>query len=401
MFAMNPMVAGAIEPPIAEADGWLDGLVPDPARPILPMAQAVPAYPPPDDLLDDLAARIRRPGSSRYTAITGVPDLRAALAGHMQDEYGGVLQAANVLISAGCNQAFCLAISALAGPGDEVILPLPYYFNHQMWLDMQGIVARYLPFRPDRGGVPDPAEAALLIGPRTRAIVLVTPNNPTGTVYPPEVIAAFRDIARARGIALVLDETYKDFREEGGVPAHHLFGDPEWGETVIQLYSFSKVYCLTGHRVGSIIADPTFIARAAKIMDTLAICAPHTGQIAALYGLRNLDAWREANRRTMAARLDRVRAIFADRPGGFELAGAGAYFAYVRHPWPGRPAAEVARDLVREARVHCLPGSMFGPGQEDYLRLAFANLGEAALAALPERLAFANAAPSMAGSGHV
>ena len=92
--------------------------------------------------------------------------------------------------TAGCNQGFCLATLALAQVGDEIILPLPYYFNHQMWFDMQGIRAVHLPFRPERGGVPDPEDAARLITERTRAIVLVTPNNPTGAVYQPEIIAA-------------------------------------------------------------------------------------------------------------------------------------------------------------------------------------------------------------------
>src|SRR5262249_15501921 len=209
-------------------------------------------------------------------------------------------------------------------------------FNHRMWLDMLGIKTVPLPFRPERGGVPDPAEAAGLIGPRTRALVLVSPNNPTGAVYPSEVIAAFRDLCRARGIALVIDETYKDSLADRA-PPHRLFADPGWADTVIQLYSFSKVYCLTGYRVGAILAGPAFVAEIAKAMDCVAICAPRIGQEAALYGLRHLATWREEKRLLMSERVATLRAAFAEHDTGYEMVSSGAYFASLSHPFAGEP----------------------------------------------------------------
>src|SRR5258708_22668781 len=134
----------------------------------------------------------------------------------MSGFYGAAVAPQEVAITAGCNQAFCLAMMALAGAGDEVMLPVPYYFNHRMWLDMLGVATVALPFRPDRGGVPDPREAAERITARTRAIVLISPNNPTGAVYPPSVLAEFLAVARSRAIALVIDETYKDFLTHPG-----------------------------------------------------------------------------------------------------------------------------------------------------------------------------------------
>src|SRR3546814_17530242 len=113
-----------------------------------------------------------------------------------------------------------------------------------MWLEMVGITPVHLPFRPDRGGVPDPADAAARIGPKTRAIVLVTPNNPTGAVYPPEVIAEFHALARTHGIALVLDETYRDFLPEDGA-THDLFRANDWRSTLVHLSSFSQVFAPT------------------------------------------------------------------------------------------------------------------------------------------------------------
>ena len=383
---MNPLLTAVAEPPIAEAHSWIAGRNFPLAKPLIDVAQAVPGYPPPEELTDHLAAVIGEAASARYTDILGLPALRQALARDMADFYGAGIEPADTAITSGCNQAFCLAILALAKAGDEVILPLPYYFNHQMWLDMQGVVARHLSFRPERGGVPDPDEAERMIGPRTRAIVLVTPNNPTGAVYPPEAIAAFYRLARSRGIALIIDETYRDFLPGDGA-AHGLFAEPGWRDHLVQLYSFSKVYCLTGYRVGSIIAGPKLIAEIAKAIDTIAICAPRIGQLAACYGLTHLVPWRLKNRGLMRERLSALTLALARNDLGYRVISAGAYFAYLAHPFGPRPAMEVARRLADEQNVLALPGSMFGPGQEAYLRLAFANAEASVMPALAARLA--------------
>lgn len=385
-YPTNPAWTAVAAPAIAETRAWIAGRSFPADRPLIDVAQAVPGYPPPADLTQHLARLMADPGSHRYTEIEGLPGLRTALAAHMSGFYGAQIAAENVCITAGCNQAFCLAMQVLAAPGDEVILPLPAYFNHQMWLDGLGIRAVHLPFRPDRGGVPDPDEAARLIGPKTRAIVLVTPNNPCGAVYPPETLRRFYELARERGLALVLDETYKDFLPADG-PPHDLFGDPDWARTVIHLYSFSKVFCLTGWRVGSVIAHPEMIRTIAKAMDCVAICAPRLGQEAALYGLAHLDGFVNANTRTMRARAGALAASFASGNGiGYDLVSVGAYFAYVRHPFAGRPGREVAKRLADDHNLLCVPGAMFGPDQEEYLRLAFANVPAEVMPDMVERL---------------
>lgn len=380
-FPLNPLVEAVEAPPIAEAQKWAA----EAREPILDTAQAVPAYPPAPALRRHLAEALENGGIHFYTDILGIPELREALARHMSVVYGGRIDAEQVGITAGCNQAFCMVAAALAAPGDEVVLPVPYYFNHKMWLDMQGIRARCLPSRASVGQIPDPEEAAGLIGPRTRAIVLVTPNNPTGAVYPPALIAGFRDLARARGIALIVDETYKDFLPDEAAP-HALFRDPDWPDTLIQLYSFSKAYSLTGHRVGSVVGSPRLLAAVEKVADCVAICPPHPGQVAALFGLRRLDAWREDKRRLMAERLATLRQAFADDGLRYELVSSGAYFAYVRHPFDGERAVDVARRLARGHGVLSLPGSAFGPDQEDSLRMAFANLEAERMPELVSRL---------------
>ncbi len=382
----NPLLAAVAAPPIPEVAAWVEGRRYPPERPLIDLAQAVPGHPPPAPLQDHVARLAREPATSRYTDIEGLAPLREALAADIAALYGGRVDAGQVLISAGCNQAFCLATLALAGAGDEVLLPLPCYFNHQMWLDMLGVRAVHLPFRADRAGVPDPEEAARLVGPRTRAIVLVTPNNPTGAVYPPEVIGAFYALARARGLALVLDETYRDFLPADGRP-HELFDDPGWPDTLVHLYSFSKVFALTGYRVGAVVCGPALKAQIAKAMDCVAICAPRIAQEAALFGLTRLGDWRRANTLVMRARLEALRRAFSRNDLGYRLISAGAYFAYLAHPFDGEGATAVARRLAQEHGLLTLPGGVFGPDQDAYLRVAFANVAAEAMPAVAERLA--------------
>ncbi len=383
----NPFVAGVESPPIAAVRGWIADRDFPPDLPLIDLSQAVPGYPPDRRLTEHLAAEVQRHETAIYTEIEGLAELREELAHHMSGFYGGRIEPGQVCITAGCNQAFVLAAMTLAKTGDKIILPAPYYFNHRMSLDMLGIEASLLPCREQSGLVPEPADAARLIDGRTRAIALVTPNNPTGAIYPPETIGAFFELAERHGIALIIDETYKDFLPPGQEVPHRLFEAAGWSATLVQLYSFSKLYCLTGYRVGSVVASAQFVRQLAKVMDCVSICAPHIGQRAALYGLRNLADWRADKRALMHDRIGSFRDAISNGDRGYHVASLGAYFAYVRHPNTNLSSAEVARRLAVEHNLLCLPGTMFGPGQEPYLRFAFANVGARLMPDIAARLA--------------
>ena len=384
-YPLNPHVRAVVAPPIAAVQAWVRGRVFPAARPLLDVAQAVPSYPPAESLVAHVAQVARRPETSVYSAILGLPALREALAAHLGEDYAAPIAASRVVITAGCNQAFCVAMAALAAPGDEVIMPIPYYFNHPMWLAMQGVRPVHPPFDPETGGLCRPESVVPLITERTRAIALISPNNPTGAIYPPELLAEFAQVAREHRLALVLDETYKDFRTAPG-PAHDLFQDPDWPEYLVQLYSFSKAYSLTGYRVGSIVCGPRLVAEVEKLLDCLSICAPRISQEAACFALADLAGWREAKADLMAARVAALKRAFLRNDLRYRLLSAGAYFAYVEHPFAERPSAEVARRLADDFNVLCVPGATFGPGQEAYLRFAFANLDTERIPLLVQRL---------------
>jgi aspartate/methionine/tyrosine aminotransferase len=385
-YRVNQLLAGVAEPAIAEAQGWIAGRTFPKDKPLIDVCQAVPGYPPPAALTEHLSRLVTEPASSRYTDICGLPKLRESLAADMNAFYGATVKPEQVMITAGCNQAFCLTMMSLAQAGDEIVMPAPYYFNYEMWLQMLGIRLVPLAFRPDAGGEPDLAEAERAITPKTKAIVLVSPNNPTGAIYKPETLRAFVDLARRRRIALVLDETYRDFLPQDGAP-HDLLRDPDWAGTLIHLYSFSKVFAMTGYRVGAIVAGQGFIDHAAKAMDCVAICAPRVGQEAAHFGLGNLAEWRRGNTLMMRDRREALVNAFGRNDLGYELITAGAYFAYLKHPHRGHKAADVARRLADRRNLLSLPGSVFGPNQDEFLRVAFANVDAKLMPEIAVRLA--------------
>ena len=387
MLPLNPALAATFRPPVMEARRWLDGVTFAPDRPLINVSQAAPVDPPLEPLRRAMAdAALNQPDAHFYGPVLGRGEFREAVARDWTAAYGGSIRAGQVAITQGCNQAFCAAIQTLAGAGDEIILPLPWYFNHKMWLDMQGIRTAGLHCGQDM--IPDVAEAARLITDRTRAIVLVSPNNPSGAEYPAETLRAFFELARSRGLALIVDETYRDFDSRSGAP-HGLFADPDWGDTLIHLYSFSKAYRLTGHRIGALIASEARMVEVEKFLDTVAICASQIGQIGAAWGMENLGDWLAGER---AEILNRRRAMVEGMAAleGWKVKGCGAYFAWVEHPFD-LSSPELAKRLVREAGVLLLPGTMFMPeGDAEgtrHVRIAFANADAAGIGTLMQRLA--------------
>ena len=384
-----PRTATTFAPPVMEARRWLAEADLPADKPLINVSQAAPVDPPPQALRAEIARlALEEPQAHLYGPVLGLPDLRQEVASQWSAAYGGSIDAAQVSITSGCNEAFCATIATLLAEGDEVILPTPWYFNHKMALDMIGATSVALPTGASL--VPDAEDAAQLITERTRAIALVSPNNPAGVEYPPEVLSAFFELCQARGITLILDETYRDFHSSTQAP-HDLFTRPGWEATLIQLYSFSKAYRLTGHRVGAMVAGRERLAEVEKYLDTVTICPAQLGQFAALWGMRNLQQWLAGERAEILARGEAIRSGFgplADK--GWTLLGAGAYFAYLQHPFD-LPSDVIARRLVSEAGILMLPGTMFTPegdtaGQAQ-MRVAFANLDADGIAGFIDRLA--------------
>ena len=371
---LNPLLTALEDPPIDEVQQWIRGRTFPEKKPLIDLSQALPSYPPAAELRNHMAELVVDPTMSGYTEIGGIPELKEAYAGEVSQFYQTRVSSEEVFITAGCNQAFFLSMLTLGKVGDEIILPAPYYFNHRMTLEMLGMTPVFLSCRPKTGMLPEVDIAEMLITPQTRGIVLVTPNNPSGTVYPTGLIEDFYRLAQAKGLHLILDETYRDFlKPEQGLP-HHLL-NLSWQENLVQLYSFSKSFALAGYRIGAITASSEFLKELVKVMDCAAICAPKLAQRSALYALMHLHDWREEKKHLMNLRAESFRQYFQENNRSrFRLSTLGPCFAYIRHSEVGKTAYEVAKKLALNENLLLLPGSMFGPDQDSFLRIAFANV---------------------------
>jgi aspartate/methionine/tyrosine aminotransferase len=380
----NPLIARLSPPPIPSVLAWAAAY--DGARgPLIDLSQAVPGYPPHPDMLGWLAEAAGSRTYTGYGAIEGEDVLRTAYAEHVSEVYGAPVTAANIHITSGANQAFICIAMAVGGHGDTVAMTNPYYFNQETTLAMLGIRTTLIDCDPEASFLPDIASVKAALLPGVKALVLVTPNNPTGAVYPPELLREIFMLCRQNGTWMILDETYRDFLAEGNGAPHDLLSIPDWEDTLALTCSFSKSYCIPGHRLGAITAGTAMVDQVAKIMDNLQICAPRSAQAAVAKAIPALGAWRSANRGVIDGRVEALKAVMGRLPQ-WGLQAVGAYFAYISHPFGDVRSEVVAEKLARHAGVVCLPGVYFGEGQEKYLRFAFANADAATIPQLEARL---------------
>ena len=382
MAEFNPLVHRLSPPPIPSVLAWSRAY--DGSRgERINLSQAVPGYPTHPDMLKWLGEMAAQQQFTGYGDIEGERALREIYAAHASDVYRTRLSPANIHVTSGGNQAFMCLIMAVANAGEAVALPMPFYFNHDTTLSMLGI--RSIPVACDASFLPDIDAVKKVAASGIRALVLVTPNNPTGAVYPPVLLSEIFDICRANNVWLILDETYRDFLPSDGGAPHKLLDVPGWEKNLALIYSFSKSYCIPGHRLGAITAGADMVDQVAKVMDNLQICAPRSPQAAIARAIPDLADWRKANNDEITRRAAAMKDVMTRLPA-WEISAIGAYFAYVRHPFRGARSEAVAEKLAREYGVVCLPGAYFGERQENHLRFAFANADAETILKLEDRL---------------
>ncbi|GLU26396.1 hypothetical protein Brsp01_16290 [Brucella sp. NBRC 12950] len=381
---INPLIDKLSAPPIPAVQAWAreyDGA----HGPLIDLSQAVPGYPPHPDMLRFLGEAASSVAYAGYGPIEGETFLREAYARHVGNLYGAEIKAGNIHITSGCNQAFIAAIMCVAQSGDTVLATDPFYFNHRSSLEMLGIRSETMLCRAENGFVPDIEDVRAALHKGVRALVLVSPNNPTGAIYPPQLLAQIYAACRDNGTWLLLDETYRDFLSDADQAPHDLFKEVDWPSHLIQLYSFSKSFCIPGHRLGAIVAGADMVANVTKVMDNLQICATRAPQIAVSRAIEPLQSWRDDNRKEIARRAEALR-VSMSNVAGWHVEAVGAYFAFVRHPYDGLSSVAVAERLAKTTGIITLPGSFFGESQDAFLRFAFANVDVAGIEATAARL---------------
>ena len=368
---LNKFVLATQNPPVMEVREWLK-LHRKSKKPLLNLSQAAPMSPPPDNLLKYLSEQSLLTENHLYGDVLGDIPLREEIVNLWNEEYSSSICINNVAITSGCNQAFCAAISTIATAGDSILVPVPWYFNHEMWLAIQGI--NIIPIPCDINMLPDIELAKKLIDKKTKAIVMVTPNNPTGVEYPSKLVRNISNLARDNNLKLIIDETYKNF----GNKQSNILYEGKWDEHIIQLYSFSKVYRLTGHRVGLMVASNSFIRQVEKFLDTTTICPNRLAQKAAYFGLLNLQEFMVKEK----LKIEKLKDTFEKELRNIEnwsLLGIGGYFAYLGYN-SKMDSTSIAKKLLTEQNILSIPGDMFFPKSKNLfikekrsIRIAFAN----------------------------
>ena len=337
------------------------------------LGQGVVSYGPPPEAAAEISRFLADPENNKYKPVQGLPALVEALTTKLKVENNIRTSTANpIVVTAGGNMAFMNAIIAITDPGDEVVLQTPYYFNHEMAVCIASCQPVLVPTDANYQLQPDLIRTA--ITDRTRAVVTVSPNNPTGAVYPEAALSEVNRICGERGIYHIHDEAYENFTYDG---AHHFSpaSIPGSAGHTISLFSFSKAYGFASWRVGYMVLPEHLLAAVKKIQDTNLICAPVISQFAALGALQAGAQYC----REKVAELAEVRAIVTKAlsllDGMCEVPPATGAFYFLLRLHTHLDPLELAKWMIREHRVAVIPGNAFGMAG-CYLRVSYGPLSK-------------------------
>ena len=334
------------------------------------LGQGIVSWGPPPEAIAALHAFPATAADHRYGPVEGVPPLLDAIARKLEAENGIAPHGNRIVVTAGSNLAFMNAVLAVTDPGDEVILPSPFYFNHEMAIVMAGCTPVAVPTDARYQLRLDALASA--ITPRTRAIVTVSPNNPTGAIYPEADLRAVNALCRDRGLFHISDEAYEYFVYDGAshFSAASIDGAEAW---TISLFTLSKAYGMASWRVGYMVVPESLWDAVNKIQDTLLVCPPHPSQAAAAAALQVGRRW--ASDRLPALR--RMRDLAHDTLAPVaDVPRADGAFYYLLKARTHLGAMAAAERLIREHRVAVIPGSAFGVAEGCALRVSFGALEE-------------------------
>ncbi len=358
------------------------------------LGQGIPSFKTPEHVVEAVAKALREDASAgKYSLQPGMPALRRAAAELLHREKGLSADAEReVAITVGGMEGLLCAMLTLIGPGDEVIVPEPFYPSHVEQVLMAEGTPVFAPLRREDWSL-DPEAVAAAITPRTKAIIISSPHNPTGAVWAKADLLQVAELAQRHNIFIICDDTY-DALTYDGEAAFSLCSEPSLRHLLVGVFSFSKRFALTGWRVGFVWAREPLLNQMLKIHDAAAICAPTPAQVAALASLNGpQDVFR-----AMHAELEKRRNLICARLSGMDsfrhVRPKGAFYVMAKADLPAGAVPDsraLAIRLIREAKVITIPGGAFGPGGEGHVRLSFGG-DEAEINEACDRLAAWSAA---------
>lgn len=338
------------------------------------LAWGLPSFRTPAPIRKAVASALEQdPKIGMYALPGGLPELCDAVAQEHQRRTGICVDPdRHVTITAGNMEGLNSLFQVLVEPGDEVIVTDPGFVSHISQIRFCGGTPVFWSMQEDQGWKLDIDALELLIGPRTKGIVLVSPSNPTGRILDEKTLRRVADIARRRGILIIIDDPYSHFTYDSREKFFNLASAPEFSENLIYLFTFSKAYAMSGWRVGYMIAPEAIRKEVVKVHDLTMICTPRISQVAALAALRNDPA----HLAEFEHILDHRRGLICERldamPHVFDYARPeGAYYVFPRVRVAHGGDVKFAHDLLQEARVTVTPGSAFGPSGAGHVRMAY------------------------------
>ena len=353
---------------------------------VIRVDQGAVDVPPPQAFIERVADVLRDPDIHRYSPDPGLPELCLALAHYAGQRLGVECDPERELIvTAGANQGCFAALMALVEPGDEVLLPSPWYFNHAMTLTSLGAVPVPVQTSAEEKFVPNPDAVAAAITPQTRGLVLVNPNNPTGACYGDDLVGRLVNLAIERDLWILSDQTYHELHY-GAEPPLSPAAISSARDHVVTAGSFSKSLGLAGWRLGFLAGPAKLVDEVLKIQDCSVICAARAGQEGLLAVLPEMEQHVIQVRDTLRNRRDRL--VTSLRAAGFEtfVEPGGSLFILLSLPGVEDDTA-FCRRLLEEQHVVSVPGSAFGPGGEGSMRLSFGATPPARLDEVVHRIA--------------
>jgi aspartate aminotransferase/aminotransferase len=327
-----------------------------------------PNFPTPAHIVE-AAHKAAQEGYTKYTLGGGMLQLREGLIEKLT-RFNGLknLTVDNILVTPGSVFSLAAAMDALLEPGDEVLLPDPAWPVYEAQVGLSSGVAKFYTCYPEDGFVPRLENIESLITPRTKAIVICNPSNPTGAVYPREVMEAIIRLARQHDLYVISDEVYEQLIFEGQ-PTTAALIDPE---RVIGVYSFSKTYSMTGWRVGYAVAQPGLIGVMSRLLEPHLSCTAMPNQMAALAALKGPQDCIEEMRTAYQRRRDLVCDILKEHDL-YQYRPSGAFYVMVDISRTGMDSYDFCRALVAEKQVSTAPGATFGPSSGQLVRLSLAT----------------------------
>jgi aspartate/methionine/tyrosine aminotransferase len=336
------------------------------------LGQGVVHYGPPQAAIDAVREALGRTETHDYQDGAGLPELVSRITKKLREENGiDVDLGSRVMVTAGANMAFMHAVQAITEPGDEIILNVPFYFNHEMAIQMAGCTA--VAVHTDQHYQLQPDLLRRAITDRTRAIVTISPNNPSGAVLSPASLRTVNLLCAERGLYHIADETYEYFTYDG---VRHVSSGSHAGaaDHTISIYSLSKAYGFAGWRIGYVVYPEHLGVAMSKIQDTVLICATVASQAAALAALNVGRQYCAGHVRELAEIRQIVTAKLSELGALATVPAAdGAFFILLRVNAAMDPVG-LAERLIREHKVATIPGSAFGMTDGCYLRVAYGAL---------------------------